>query len=158
MQLRGPPGKLALQGAGQKAAEQPVIAVPVMQLVRWLDEQVGALELVDQRLAVMASDQLVTERRAEVVEDAGLQQEVAALLALAREDVLGQVVGQLQAGAGERVDEGGPVAAALQGQGGQVEGGDPAFGAALQAGDFAVVQLQTAGLAEVAGGLLGGEA
>ncbi|MCY1401633.1 hypothetical protein D9M71_167560 [compost metagenome] len=96
--------------------------------------------------------------RAEPFDHAGLQEELAAVVVQPGEDVLGEVFGQLQVGAGERGDHCGMVVAPLQGQAGQVDGGDPAFGAPIEGGDQVVEQRQLAFVAHQRGGFLQAEA
>jgi hypothetical protein len=57
-----------------------------------------------------------------------------------------------------RGDEAGDVVSSLQRQRGQLEGGDPAFGASLQGRDVARGQLQPGDVVEVGRGFLQGEA
>ncbi|MNO71795.1 hypothetical protein D3C76_627180 [compost metagenome] len=119
-----------------------MVAVPAVLVVQREQEQIGAQQLVDHRLAVVASGQRIAQRHGEAVEHAGLQEELAALVALPGQHVFGQVFGQLQMGAGEGGDELALLAAALQRQSRQVQGGDPAFGTLLQRLDLAIGERQ----------------
>ncbi|MNN05019.1 hypothetical protein D3C81_1177630 [compost metagenome] len=154
MQPFGVPGQLTGQGVAQEAAEQTVVAEPLLLRVGWLDEQVGAQQLFDQPGAVAALGEGVAQRRAEAVEDAGLQQEQTDLIALAGEDVFGQVLGQLLVAAGKRTDDIGQGAAAVERQGGQEQTGDPAFADVLQPRYLFVADRQLAAATQVRPGLL----
>ncbi|MCY1427711.1 hypothetical protein D9M71_435700 [compost metagenome] len=146
---------LALQRGTQVAGEQAVIAEPLAAVVEREEEQAVAFQAFEQCLAVAASGQRVAQRGAELVEDAGVQQELAAVLVQTGEDVFGQVVGQRQAGGGQRVAEDVCVVPPAQGQRRQVQGSRPAFAVALQVGDLLVVQVVLP--AEEAPGFLGAE-
>ncbi|MNO97605.1 hypothetical protein D3C76_893210 [compost metagenome] len=135
-----------------------MVAEPLLLAADRRDEQVRPLQLPDHRFAVAAAGEGVAQRGAELAGDARLQEEVAAFDALAGEDVLGEVLGQFQVGPGERGDEGGMVVASGQRQAGQVQAGDPAFGAAVQRVDLVVAQGQQALVMEKRLGFLVGEA
>ncbi|MCY1529572.1 hypothetical protein D9M68_647240 [compost metagenome] len=115
-----------------------------MPLIRGLDEQVGAQQLFDQPLAVGVACYGIAQGRAETVENAGLQQELADILALSGEDVFGQVLRQFLVAAGEGANHIARGCASTQRQRGQEQTGDPALGAVLEPGDFAVVDQQLA--------------
>ena len=100
----------------------------------------------------------VAQRAGEPFEDRGLEQEVADVGGLAGEHLLGEVVDDVAVVAGETGDERAGVLAALHRQRGQLQRGDPAFGACLERGDVALAQPQTHRAVEVGRGLLGGEA
>ncbi|MNZ76383.1 hypothetical protein D3C78_948860 [compost metagenome] len=151
-------GMLALQRIAQEAGEQVVVAEPLLLAVHRQQEQVGALQLFEHCPAVVAAGHGVAQRGVELPEDAGLQQELAAFLGLPGKDVLGEVLGQLQVGAGERGNEVGLVVAALERQAGQIEAGDPAFGAFVEGGDIGVAQVQFTLVADELHGLFKGEA
>ncbi|MNQ71885.1 hypothetical protein D3C85_865720 [compost metagenome] len=140
MQAPGHAGVQAIQCMTQETGKQVVIAEPLLLAVYRYQEQVGAVQMVEHRAAVAAAGYCFTQRHTELVEDAGLHQEHAAVFALPREDVLGQVLGQFQVGTGKRGNEFGVVGTVLERKAGQVETGDPAFGAAVQGGQLIVAQ------------------
>ncbi|MNQ62340.1 hypothetical protein D3C85_766820 [compost metagenome] len=78
-----------------------MVAKPLLLTVDRYQEQVGPVQMVNHRAAVATAGYRFAKRHAELFKDAGLHQEHAAVFALARKDVLGQVLGQLKVGAGE---------------------------------------------------------
>ena len=80
------------------------------------------------------------------------------MVGLTVQDLVDQVVDDVPVVPGEAGDEAGDVVAALDRERGQLEGGDPAFGARLQRGDIPRRQVQAHHLVEVRGGLVRREA
>ncbi|MCY1418164.1 hypothetical protein D9M71_337150 [compost metagenome] len=157
-QLAREAGLFPFQDATQEAGEQVVIAEPAVFGVQRDQEQVGLLQLVQHGLAAAAPGEGIAERRAQLVEHAGLQQEAAGVFGLPVQQVFGEKFGQVQVGAGERVDEGRAVVVPAQRQRGEIEPGDPAFGAAGQGVDVAVAEFEPALVEDVAAGFLPAEA
>ncbi|MCY1425594.1 hypothetical protein D9M71_413850 [compost metagenome] len=158
MQRRQVAGAGLAQLVAEEFAEQRMVAVPAPLVVLGDEEELGLLRAGQQRRAVVALQHVIAERRAEFVEQAAADQEVAQFLRLARQHVFQQVVAERRIGAVEGLDEALCIGAALQRQGHQPERRDPAFGALLQALQLLVVQRQTAMPAEEVGGLGGAEA
>ena len=131
-------------GARELVAEEPgeemVVAVPLAAGVEREHEQPAALERVEHRGGPLALGDPVAQRPAEAVEDRGREQELAHLGRLAVEDLEPEVVDDRPVVAGERRDEGPPVLAAGERQGGEPEPGGPALGAPVQARDVVGVE------------------
>jgi hypothetical protein len=100
----------------------------------------------------------VAQRAAQPIQDRGLQQELVDMLGLALQDLLGQVVDDVAVVPGEAGDEAGDVVSSPHRQRGQLERGDPAFGASLQRSDIPCRQRQSHHPVEVRRGLVGREA
>lgn len=119
----------------KQLGEQPVIAVPGPPWVNGDDECVGALELGQPLGAVQTAGNGVGQPAADLVGDAGVEQEVADLRRLAGEHLGKQIVGHGAVVAGEGGHEPGRVGVPVQGQKGQPKPRRPAFGARPQGGD-----------------------
>jgi hypothetical protein len=123
--------RLALQLRFQEIGNQAVVAPgPVVALDR--RDQAGRLEMAQDRLAVHVGQQRLTQRRAQIAQDAGAQQEAADRLGLSRDDVLGQILGNRAVRAGKTVDEIGVRLAALERRRREPQRGRPAFGLAMK--------------------------
>jgi len=105
-----------------------VITEPLPALVERDQEQVLALEQLDDRGRVRRAGDGVTERRAEPGEDGGPRQEPAHLLRLLAEHVVHQEIDDEPVVAGELAHERGRRRVAAQGQRRQVQPGRPSFG------------------------------
>ena len=123
---------LAEQARPQHVGEQVVVAVPLPPIVQRDDEQVGALQGRDHLAAVVAAGDGVTQRSGEPVENRRLQQEAANRIRLMRQHLLDQIVDEVPVVAGEPGDEAARVLAALQGERGELQRGDPPLGPLLQ--------------------------
>src|SRR5260221_255482 len=77
----------------------------------------------------------ITQGAAEAVEDGRAQQERLDAFGLLPQDFFHQIVQHEMVTAGERLDEAGGVLLSLQGNGSQVQAGNPAFGAGFQGGN-----------------------
>ena len=85
-------GVLVEQVRAEDVGEQVVVAVPLPPVVERDDEEVGALERHQGRLAAVASRDGVAERPGESLEDRRPQQELADVRRLAGEDLLAEIV------------------------------------------------------------------
>ena len=148
---------LAEVGA-QDVGEQVVVAPPLPAVVERDEEQAGPFELHELRRAAGPAGDGVAQRSAEPVQDRGGEQEVAHVVALARQDLVGEVVDDEPVVAGEPGDDGAGIVAILQRKAGQLQGGRPAFGAVRERCDVGGRQLQAHRSGEVVGGLVAGEA
>ena len=117
---------------GEDVGEQVVVAVPLATVVERDDEQVRSLQRLEHRLARRLARDGIAERSRETTEDRRVQQETADLRRLAVEHLVGEVVDDEAIVACEVGDERGDVVTALQRQGGELQRGDPSFGADLQ--------------------------
>jgi hypothetical protein len=112
VQLDRPVRPLLLEPCAEQGGEQVVVAPPAAHLVQRHQEQVGPLDLLQQPLAVAAAGDGVTQRAAQSLQHRGLQQELAHLLGLAVEHLLGQVVEDVPVAAAEAGHEAGRVGVA----------------------------------------------
>ena len=87
-----------------------VVAIPPALVVERDDEQVLALEGLEQRLTVGASGQGVAETAGQLVQHGGLEQERADLVRLPLQHLLDEVVEDEPMASGEGLDEPGDVA------------------------------------------------
>ena len=132
VQVPDPVGLLVQQVRLQDVGEQVVVAVPAPAVVERHQEQVGPVEGLQHRLAVVLAGDGVAQRAAQPAQDRGLQQEAPDLLGLTLQHLLGQVVDDVAVVPGEARDEAGDVVPALHRQRRQLERGDPPLGAPLQ--------------------------
>ena len=129
-----------LELAAQDVAEDVVVAKPLAALVERYEEEIGALDLAQQRLGPALAAHGVAQRRAEAVQHAGLEEEAARPGLLGRDDLVAEVVEEVAVirellG----VARAGPIA---QRQPGEVEPGRPALGPLAQQGELIRVQRQ----------------
>ena len=115
----------------QQVAQQVVVAEPVAAVVERDDEQVRPERLGEQRGAVGPAGDRGAQRRAHALEDRRAQQELPQRPRRVL-DHLVQVVADLAVVAGQRADERGAVAAAPEGERGELEPGRPALRPLLQ--------------------------
>ena len=158
-----PAAGAVLQALAQQVGEQVVVAVPAALVVKRDDKQVAALNGLQRRLAGpgVRLQHGIAQRAAQPVKDGGAQQEGLDFRRLAAQHLLHQVIQDEVVAAGERVNKAGGIDAAgeaLQRQGGQLQTGDPTFGAGFQGGDLGGRKFQAHRLVEKAGGFGRGEA
>ena len=161
---------LAGQAGAQGVGEQVVVAVPDPLVVQRHQEQVGPLQLLQDRLAVagggrcgvrpvgVGGQQGVAQRGAQPVEHAGGEQEASGRGRLAVQDLGRQVVGDQPVPAGEGGHERRRVGPVAQGQPGQLQPGRPALGALDQRRHLRLGQSQPHARAQEGGRLLDAEA
>ena len=150
-------GLLGEQAGAQHVAEQLVVAEPLPPVVEGDEEEVVALEGAQHRGRVTTVEDGVAQRPAEPVEHRGVQQELAHRGRLVGEHLLDEVVDDVAVVAGEPGDERRDVRAALQRDGGELQGRDPPLGAVLEGLDLRGGERPGCGCVEVVRGLAGGE-
>src|SRR5438034_10325364 len=101
-------------------------------VVKGHQEQVSPLQVVEQGLAPALFPHGITQWRAESIQDAGLQQELLYGCTLTIDHFFQQVIHHVVMAATERHDESSRILTTLQGEGGELQAGDPAFGPCLQ--------------------------
>ena len=153
-EIRLPPVQVTAEHLG----EEMVVAIPAALFVERDEEQVGLLGVLQQGLSVVLTRHGVAQLRAQVIQQAGVQQEALHSLRLGRQDLLGQVVQHEAVAPGEGGDEGGGVGMPAHGQGGELQPGGPALGARLQRADRTHRQVKAHRVAQKGRGLVGGEA
>jgi hypothetical protein len=159
VQLLHPAGGLLLGEADpEQVGEQVVIPPPAPHLVQRVQEQVGPLGPLQQRLAVDPSGHRITQRPRQPLQDRGLQQKGPQLLGLAVQHLRGQVVQHIAVAAREPLHNGADVVLALQRQGGQLQPGHPAFGPVAQGRHGRLGQLGPDRRSQQLGGFFGAEA
>ena len=89
----------------EELCEQVVVSVRGALLVERYDEQVAPLQELQLLCRIAVARERVTQRHAQFVDDAGVQQEGHHVLGQARQHVLAQELGDVSAGAGEVIDE-----------------------------------------------------
>src|SRR5918994_4794300 len=104
-----------------------MVAVPASLVVQSYYEEVLSLQPPEHLLPVAAASQRVAQRGAHTFEHGGPQQEPPHAFGLAFEDLLGQEVDDVAVAPREGSDEARDVLALAHGEGGQLEGGDPAL-------------------------------
>ena len=132
VQGRDQRGSSLLQPLAQGFGEQAVVAIPLSLLVEGHQEQVGPLQEVEHGLAPILLPHGITEWRAQSIQDAGLQQEILDIFTLTIQHLFQQVVHDIVMAATERRDEGLWIITTLQGECGELQSGDPAFGTCMQ--------------------------
>ncbi|MNZ64651.1 hypothetical protein D3C78_828250 [compost metagenome] len=118
------------------------------------DEQVGLLQGLDHRSAVVTRSNCIAQRRGELLEYASLQQKLAAGFVQPGQDIFGQVLGQRRRRAAEGTDERRCIVVALQGQRSQIQAREPTAGSLVKPGYLILTQRQLPQLAQVLAGLL----
>ena len=123
------------------------------------DEQVGAFEIFQGFLPGSrgVEQNSITQGTAQAIEDGGAQQESLDAFGLLLQDFFHQIVQHEMVAAGEGLDETGGVLMSLHGKRGQLQAGNPAFGAGFQRGDVFCREVQTHHLVEKLGGFGGGK-
>ena len=126
-----------VESLSQQIGEEPVIAIPAPLVIQRDDEQVGAFEVFQRCLpGTSGSEQhgftQEPHRRSRI--DVR-NKNVWMLRRLLMQHFFQQIVEHEMMAAGERPDEAGGIRSALHGERGQLQTGDPAFGAILQRGD-----------------------
>ena len=133
VQRRDPAGLLLLlQPGAQQVGEQVVVAPPAAHLIQRHQEQVRPLHPLQHHLATGTASDRITQPAAEALQHRGLQQELAHLVGLAIQHLVGQVVQDVAVAAAEGRHKPGGIRLSLQRQGGQLQAGRPAFGAGRQ--------------------------
>ena len=128
VQSGNPAGLFLLQAGAEQVGEQVVVAPPAAHLIQRHHEQPGPFGLLQQRLAARPAGDRVAQLPRQPLQHRGLQQELAHLLTLALEHLLGQVVQDIAVAAGERGDEAVDVGLPAQRQASQLQPGRPALG------------------------------
>ena len=135
VQRRDLVGLLCQQMRAENVGKEVVVAIPEAPVVQRDDEEVAALQGLQPRRASLLVGDGVAQWAVQPVQDGGPEQEAADRLGLTPQDLLDQVVHDVPVVSGEGPDESGNILVALQGQRGQLQAGDPAFGAVVQRGD-----------------------
>ncbi|RYY87306.1 MAG: hypothetical protein EOO24_34910, partial [Comamonadaceae bacterium] len=124
----------ARQLRAQEVGEQAVKAVIrlVAGRLHRQQEQAGGVQVLQHARAVRARHERLAQRRAELAQDAGAQQELAHLGRLPAQHVFREIFGDGAAGARKAMDEIGGLGVPVERHGGEQQRGDPAFGLAVQ--------------------------
>ena len=159
MKVAGPGGVLELETCIQRFGEQVMVAVPPPLVVERDNEEVLPLERLEHPLTVGPSGQGITQLTGQLVENAGVEQELPHVVGLAVQDFFDQVVEDEAVAPGEGVDEPGDgsgrgLAAGAGRQCRQLEPGCPAFGPRAEGCDVLRLELEAHDLVEEGTGLL----
>ncbi len=149
---------LVAEPGPEHVGEEVVVAVPGAVIVERDDEEVGPLELLERRSTARPTGDGIAERPGERLQDRGLEQEAADVVALAFEHLPDQVVEDEAIVAGEPGDERRDIVATLHRERRELQGRDPSLGARLEHVDVGCVDGQPHLLVEVGGGFVGREA
>jgi hypothetical protein len=128
-------GALGEQTRTEHVGEQVMVPVPGALVVQGYEEEIASLELLQQACAVDAGRDRVTKTPSHLVENGGPQQEVANLVGLACQDLVGEVVDDEAVAPLERLDEIRYRVCLLdsaEGKRRELEAGDPALGTLLE--------------------------
>jgi hypothetical protein len=158
VQLRHDIWLAAGEPAAEHLSEQVVIPEPLAMIVERHEEQVLALQQVDDVRCVCHARDGVAQLGGEAIKNGRPGQELADVMRLTAEDLLGQEVGDVAVAPGEGADEGAGGRVAAQGQGGHVDPGGPAFGPADQLGRVWLAEFDARGRAHERGRLSSREA
>ena len=131
-------GARQLQLAAGDGGEELVETEPRAITVERHQEQVGAFEVVEDRRAVTASQQVVAQSSREPVQHRDVEDEVPQPLRMPAEDLLGEVVPDEPVAPAEAVHEVVGVRSVGEGERGEVEGRGPALGPFDQLGEGVV--------------------
>ena len=158
VQRGDPVGLLVGEAGSQHIAEEVVVPVPLSALVEGDEEQVGPFEGFQSRLRVAAARHRGAQRSREAAQDRGLEEEGPDVVALPVQDFVHEVVDDEAVVAGEFGDERRGVVAASAGQGGKLQGRDPAFGTGFEGLHVRGGEIESHRVVQVGRRLLGGEA
>ena len=142
----------------EDVGEEVMVAIPLAPVVQRHDKEVATIERLQPRAAVLLAGHGITQRAVEAVENGGLKEETAHGFGLALKHLFDQIVKNVAVVARESTDEGGDILMALEGEGGQLQTGDPAFGALFQGADIVGRETQAHHYGEKCCGLSAGEA
>ena len=148
-----------MQSLPQQFGKEMVIAVPTPLVIQRDNEQVGVFEIFQGFLpgSRRRTQNSVTQRAAHAVKDGCAQQKSLDAFGLLLQDFFNQIVQHEMVAAGERFDETGGILMSLHGKRGQLQAGNPAFGAGFQCGDVFRREVQAHHLVEKLGGFGGGK-
>jgi hypothetical protein len=123
-----------LQSVMQQILKQLMVAIPVMLIVQWDEEQTGAIDLFQQLLAFAQglAQYDFTQRGAKAIQDRRSQQEFLHLWGQVRQDLGHQIVHKIAVGAPKAPHKRLTVSLGAHGKGRQTQAGDPALGAFFQ--------------------------
>ena len=147
----------------QKLGKKPVVMVPLASMVERSQEDVCCFQLFEHQVAVLSPRHCIAKRGGQPVQDRRLAQEVANRLRLPLDHLGHQVVHDVAVITGEGSDEGFGLrwillqGQCLQGQGCQLQAGDPAFGAGFERRHYPAGEAQTHRLVQENGCLLARE-
>jgi hypothetical protein len=156
VQLRQPRALGPLQPSAEQIGEQVMEAVPAALLVQRDQEQVGALDPLQDVLAIGISSDRAAERAAESLEDGASEQKRPYPLRLTLEHLLAQVVEDVAMGPRERTKEGVGIRSFAQGERGQLQAHRPPLRPALQGREGLRREVQPPHLPQQGRRLLGG--
>src|SRR6266487_2006079 len=105
VQLRHPLGLRLLQAIAQQIRKEVVIAIPAPLFFQRNEEQIGPLQPLQDRLAVVLSSNRVTEWTTQAIEDGRLQQEALDLFGLASQYLFNQIIHNVVVAPSERLNE-----------------------------------------------------
>ena len=109
-----------------------VIPKPDAFVIQRRDKEVCLFQFLQRRLAVALAGERITQRPAQTVQHRRSQKEIQRAFRSLVENLLGQIAHDVPVAARERLDETGDVVAALHGERGDLQAGDPALGARFQ--------------------------
>jgi hypothetical protein len=158
MESRHSVGILVKEARPQRVGEQVVVAIPPALVVKGDQEEVAAIQPLQDCPTITASGDGIAKGSRQPVEDGCLEQEGPNVLGLAREHLVGEVVDDVTIVAREGRDEGGGVGSPLHRQGRELERRDPALRPCLERGDVGAGELEPHRAVQVRGGLFGREA
>jgi hypothetical protein len=142
----------------EQLAEQVVVAVPGTLIVQRDQEEVGALQPVEDPGRVPALGDGVAQWRRQSLQDRRAPQERLDLGRLGMQQLGPQIVDDVPARAGEGRHAGARIRVVLEGERRQLQPGGPALGALVQPDQVGPLQLHTSPVVEERRRLLVGEA
>ena len=158
MELHHVLGPFIAQARLEHVGEQMVVPIPLPPVVQRDEEQVLSLERLQHRLAAVLAGNGIGQRAIQPAENRGLQQERADRFGLALQDLFNEVVDDVSVVSRKTRDEAGDVVSPLHREPRELDGGDPAFGPALQHRDILCRQPERHHPVEERAGLVGCEA
>ena len=142
----------------EHVGKEVVIAIPVALVIQRHDKEVASLQGLQAHAAPRLAGDGIAQRAIQPVENGGLEQEAADRFGLTLQDLFDQIVHDVPVVSSECPDEPGNILVALHGERGQLQAGNPAFGAVFQRGDIFRREVQAHHLVEKFGGFGGGKA
>src|SRR5215831_9753429 len=136
-------------------SKEMVIAIPLPLVIQRNEKEIAPLQGRQECAAICLAGNSVAQWTTQPVEDRGLKQEGTDRFGLALQDLFNQVVHYVPVVSSERLDESVNVLLTLQGQRGQLQTGNPAFGAVFKTGDVCLRESEAHHLGEKCSGFGG---
>ncbi len=131
-----------LETLAQKIGKEMMIAIVVALVVQWNEEKVALFQRGQQRLAVAAPGDCITEQALQPIQNRGLQQKFKEFWRQFLQHIFQQIIDQVAITAAKAGNKGFWIGLSLQGKSSQLQCCHPAFGALRQSSQCVGRKLQ----------------